>query len=661
MSKFRVVSAYAPAGDQPKAIAQLEDGLQKKYRFQTLWGVTGSGKTFTMANLISKVQRPTLVMSPNKTLAAQLCNELREFLPHNAVEYFVSYYDYYQPEAYIPSTDTYIEKSSAINDDIDRLRHSATRSLLERRDVVVVASVSCIYGLGMPEEYLASSIPVEPGQTLNRNGFLRQLVAGLYERNDVELMPGRFRVRGDVVEVFPAYEDRLIRVEFFGDEVERIAEIQPLTGEINATLKKVVIYPAKHFITPQDKKETALKAIEAELQERVEELKGQNKLLEAQRIFQRTRYDMEMIREIGYCQGIENYSRHLSGRKAGDPPATLLDYFPEDFLTIIDESHVTIPQIQGMFNGDQARKQVLVDYGFRLPSAKDNRPLRIEEFWQKTNQAVFVSATPAAFESDNSSQIVEQVIRPTGLLDPILEVRPITHQVDDLLKEIKLRVEKKERVLVLTLTKKMAEDLTQYLLEFSIHVNYLHSEVHTLDRIDILRSLRKGEFDVVVGVNLLREGLDLPEVSLVAILDADKEGYLRSESSLIQMIGRAARNANGTVLLYADRMTRSMEKALEITRNRRALQEKFNEKHGITPKTIIKSTESSILDSLTASEDEVMDKMHSKEAMSAKELPKTLKTLEKAMKAAAKALDFEEAALLRDKIREIREKTHAKK
>ncbi|MER3404817.1 MAG: excinuclease ABC subunit B, partial [Chloroflexota bacterium] len=589
MPEFQVVSDFTPRGDQPKAIQQLVEGVRKGMRMQTLLGVTGSGKTFSMAKVIEQVQKPTLVLAPNKTLAAQLWSEFREFFPNNAVEYFVSYYDYYQPEAYIPRTDTYIEKDSDINEEIERLRLSATRALFERRDVLIVASVSCIYGIGSPEDYGATVVHLEVGQNRKRDRILRHLNDILYERNDQNFGRGKYRVRGDVLEIYPAYEQLAIRVEFWGDEIERIVEIDPLTGEILARREKVDIYPARHFVTPQEKLERAIVSIQEELEEQLNFLESQGKLLEAQRLRQRTLFDLEMLREAGYCNGIENYSRHLSGRKPGEPPWTLLDYFPDDFLMFIDESHVAIPQLHGMYEGDRSRKEVLVEYGFRLPSALDNRPLNFQEFEQHINQVIFVSATPGPYEREHSEQIVEQIIRPTGLLDPAVEVRPTEGQIDDLVHEIRVRVARGERTLVTTLTKKMAEDLADYLAEIGIKVHYLHSEIETLQRVEILRDLRLGVYDVVVGINLLREGLDLPEVSLVAILDADKEGYLRSESSLIQTMGRAARHVDGRVIMYADRITDSMRRAIDETLRRRRIQQEYNEQHGITPTGIRKA------------------------------------------------------------------------
>ena len=648
-----MVSEYKPAGDQPKAISQLVDGLQKGYREQTLLGVTGSGKTFTMANIIEKVNRPTLVLAHNKTLAAQLCSEFREFFPDNAVEYFVSYYDYYQPEAYIPNTDTYIEKDSAINDEIDKLRHSATSSLSERRDVIIVASVSCIYSLGDPIDYRNMIISLRPGMKKERDQLLHKLVEIQYERNDINFIRNKFRVRGDVVEIFPAYSgENAIRVEFFGDEVERICEINTLTGEIKATLSHVAIYPASHYIVPREKLQQAVGELGEEMEARVRYFKENDMLIEAQRIEQRTRYDMEMLTEIGFCSGIENYSRVLSGRPAGSAPFTLFDYFPEDFLLLVDESHVMLPQVRGMYAGDRARKETLINYGFRLPSAFDNRPLNFDEFYAKVNQAIFVSATPAAIEREKSAQVVEQVIRPTGLIDPEIIVKPTEGQIDDLISEINLRVEKKQRVLVTTLTKKMAEDLTTYFEGFGIKVRYMHHDIDTVERMEIIRDLRLGEFDVLVGINLLREGLDLPEVSLVAILDADKEGFLRSEMSLIQTVGRAARNAEGIVIMYADRVTNSMERAIRETERRRSIQTRFNEENGIVPQTIIKKV-SEILEISSKASVESGKKRDKK--LSRAERDKLIEQLTKEMKAAAKLLEFEHAAYLRDRIQKLKD------
>ena len=648
---FQLVSPYKPTGDQPEAIAKLVEGIKRGDKEQTLLGVTGSGKTFTMANVIAQVQKPTLVLAHNKTLAAQLCSEFRDFFPHNAVEYFVSYYDYYQPEAYIASTDTYIEKDSAINDEIDKLRHSATSALAERRDVIIVASVSCIYSLGSPIDYRSMVISLRPGMTKKRDDLLAKLVEIQYERNDINFVRNKFRVRGDVVEIFPAYAgDTVIRVEFFGDEIDRISEINPLTGELKAVVNHVAIYPASHYIVPPEKMEDSIKEIERELAERVEEFKQEGKLLEAQRILQRTRYDIEMLREIGICKGIENYSRVLSGRAPGSTPFTLLDHFPKDFLLFVDESHVMLPQVRGMYGGDYARKKSLIDYGFRLPSAYDNRPLNFDEFYSHVNQAVFVSATPGDFEREHSSQIVEQVIRPTGLVDPEILVKPVEGQIDDLIGEVNERSARKERVLVTTLTKKMAEDLTTYFENVGIKVRYMHHDVDTMERMEIIRDLRLGEFDVLVGINLLREGLDIPEVSLVAILDADKEGFLRSETSLIQTIGRAARNAQGQVIMYADSVTPSMERAITETNRRRAIQMKYNEDHGIVPKTIIKEVRDVL--EITA-HDKKLDKPVKK--LTKAERLKLIEELTKEMKNAARLLEFEHAANLRDRIKKLQD------
>ena len=594
---FRLEAPYSPNGDQPTAIETLVEGVEGGQRYQTLLGATGTGKTFSIANVIQRTGRPALVLAHNKTLAAQLCNELRQFFPHNAVEYFISYYDYYQPEAYVPVSDTYIAKTASINEEIDMLRHSATRSLFERRDVIVVASISCIYGLGIPSEYLKAAVPFSVGETLNLRGSLRELVNNQYSRNDTEIARGRFRVKGDVLEIGPAYEDRLVRIELFGDEVEAIRYVDPTTGEILQSLETINIYPAKHFVTPKDRLESAVGAIRQELRDRLDWLNGNGKLLEAQRLEQRTVYDIEMLQQVGYCNGVENYARHLAGREAGTPPECLIDYFPDDWLLVVDESHVTCSQLQAMYNGDRSRKQVLIDHGFRLPSAADNRPLKGTEFWDKAKQTIFVSATPGDWEMEVSDgQVAEQVIRPTGVLDPIVEVRPTGGQVDDLLGEIRVRAERNERVLVTTLTKRMAEDLSDYLAENQVKVRYMHSEIHSIERIEIIQDLRNGEYDVLVGVNLLREGLDLPEVSLVAILDADKEGFLRAERSLIQTIGRAARHVSGVALLYADNMTDSMAKAITETERRRAIQMAYNEKHGITPQAAgKKSTHNPIL------------------------------------------------------------------
>ncbi len=661
MTDFRLQAPFSPTGDQPNAIAQLTDSIQSGNRYQTLLGATGTGKTFSVAAVIEKVGRPTLVLAHNKTLAAQLCNELREFFPQNAVEYFVSYYDYYQPEAYIPVTDTYIEKTAAINDEIDMLRHSATRSLFERRDVIVVASISCIYGLGMPAEYLKAAIHLEIGMEVNQRQILRALTNVQYSRNDVEMGRGKFRVRGDVLEIGPAYEDRIIRVEFFGDEIDAIRYIDPVTGEIISSIPAVNIYPARHFVTPEERLEVACQEIAAELKEQKASLESAGKLLEAQRIDQRTRYDLEMLREVGYSNGVENYSRHLAGRQAGEPPECLIDYFPKDWLLVIDESHVSVPQIRGMYNGDQARKKVLIDHGFRLPSAADNRPLKAEEFWQKVNQCIFVSATPGNWELEISEgHIVEQVIRPTGVTDPEISVRPTEGQIDDLLGEIKDRVDLHERVLITTLTKRMAEDLTEYLQDHTIRVRYLHSEINSIQRIEILQDLREGKFDVLVGVNLLREGLDLPEVSLVAIMDADKEGFLRTERSLIQTIGRAARHIRGQAILYADNMTGSMIRAIDETDRRRGIQMAHNRMHGITPQPIVKKSSNAILSfldvsrRLTASDLKIVDE-HIDE-LPLDEIPALIILLETQMKAAAKKLEFEEAGKLRDRIKHLRDK-----
>ena len=651
--KFQLVSNYRPTGDQPQAIQQLVEGLNTGMKEQTLLGVTGSGKTFTMANVIAQVNRPTLVLAHNKTLAAQLCSEFREFFPNNAVEYFVSYYDYYQPEAYIPQTDTYIEKDSAINDEIDKLRHSATSALSERRDVIIVASVSCIYSLGDPIDYRTMVISLRPGQERDRDELLKKLVELQYERNDVNFIRNKFRVRGDVVEIFPANAtDRAVRVEFFGDEIDRLTEFNPLTGDAISELKHIAIYPASHYIVPKEKMDKALRDIEREMEQRVDYFKSEGKLIEAQRIEQRTRYDMEMLQEIGFCKGIENYSRVLSGREPGSAPFTLLDYFPDDFLLFVDESHVTLPQVRGMFAGDRARKEMLVNYGFRLPSAFDNRPLNFDEFYSHINQAVFVSATPGDLELEKSAQVVEQVIRPTGLLDPKITVKPTDGQIDDLISEINLRVEKGERVLVTTLTKKMAEDLTGYLEGYGIRVRYMHHDIDTVERMEIIRDLRLGEFDVLVGINLLREGLDIPEVSLVAILDADKEGFLRSGRSLIQTIGRAARNAQGQVIMYADEVTPSMEQAITETERRRAIQEKYNEENGITPQTIRKDV-AEILEISTHKE----DGKKKKQRYTVAERRELIAKYTKEMKAAAKLLEFEHAAYLRDKIKELEAST----
>ncbi|MEA4954203.1 MAG: excinuclease ABC subunit UvrB [Pseudoflavonifractor sp.] len=655
MPEFKVVSPFEPSGDQPQAIEALAAGVENGLDEQTLLGVTGSGTTFTMAKVIEKVQRPTLVLAHNKTLAAQLCAEFKEFFPNNAVEYFVSYYDYYQPEAYIPHTDTFIEKDSAINDEIDRLRLSATASLIERKDVIVVSSVSCIYGLGEPDDYAHMMITLRVGQTLKREEFMRRLIEDRYERNDIAFERNMFRVRGDTIEVFPAYwKDTAIRVEFFGDEIDRLSEINVVTGVPIRRLEHIPIYPASHYITPREKMAGAIQEIYKELEERVAFFERNNLLVEAQRIKQRTMYDIEMLQELGHCSGIENYSRVIAGRPVGSAPMTLLDYFPENFLMFIDESHVTLPQVRAMYNGDKARKTTLVDYGFRLPCAFDNRPLKFEEFEERVNQVVYVSATPGEYEKSRSGQIVEQVIRPTGLLDPRIDVRPVEGQIDDLIGEINTRTERGERVLVTTLTKKMAEDLTAYLKNVGIKVQYMHHDIDTMERQEIIRDLRLGTYDVLVGINLLREGLDLPEVSLVAILDADKEGFLRSETSLIQTIGRAARNADGLVIMYADRMTPSMMAAIGETERRRAKQDEFNQAHGITPRTIIKSVRDVV--NLSEGEEEADRALREKHRMTRKELDAAIEKLEKEMKEASKRLEFEYAAVLRDRIIELRGK-----
>ncbi len=649
MGIFKLHSPFKPTGDQPEAVAQLVDGLKKGYREQALMGVTGSGKTFTMANVIAAFDRPVLVLAHNKTLAAQLCSEFKEFFPENAVEYFVSYYDYYQPEAYIPSTDTYIEKDSAINDEIDKLRHAATASLSERRDVIIVASVSCIYSLGNPIDYRNMIISVRPGLKMSRDDFIRRLVDIQYERNDLGFERNRFRVRGDTVEILPAYDsETALRVEFFGDEIDRVSEVNPLTGERRCDLKHTAIYPASHYIIPHDILMEKLGELRTEMDERVRFFKENGKLIEAQRIAERTMYDMEMLAEIGICKGIENYSRVLSGREPGSIPFTLLDYFPDDWLLFVDESHVMLPQVHGMYGGDYARKKNLVDYGFRLPSAFDNRPLRFEEFYDKINQVIYTSATPGEFERKNSAQVVEQVIRPTGLLDPVISVRPTEGQIDDLLGEINRRAEAGERVLVTTLTKRMAEDLTDYLEERGVKVRYMHYDIDTVERMEIVRDLRLGEFTTLVGINLLREGLDIPEVSLVAILDADKEGFLRSETSLIQTIGRAARNDHGTVIMYADRVTPSMERAITETERRRAMQQAYNEKHGITPRSIVKDVRD-VLE--ISSKEEIRNKEGKK--LSRKEREELIVRLKKEMKHAAQLLEFEYAAELRDRIAKL--------
>jgi len=651
MANFKLVSAFKPQGDQPQAIEKIVGHLEKlPGRFQTLLGVTGSGKTFTMANVIERIQRPTLVISHNKTLAAQLYSEFKEFFPHNAVEYFVSYYDYYQPEAYVPHTDTYIEKDASINDNIDRLRLSATSALMSRRDVIIVASVSCIYGLGSPSDYQGLLLFLEKGQKVKRGDLLARLVNIHYSRNDIDFKRGCFRVRGEIIEIFPAYKETAFRVDFFGDEIQRISEVDPLNGEVLEDVDKVAIYPAKHFVTTEDKIEKAIASIWAELNERVKELKGQNKLLEAQRLGSRTSYDIEMLREMGFCNGIENYSRLLSGRPPGSRPYCLLDYFPEDFFTIIDESHVTLPQLRGMYNGDRARKQTLVDYGFRLPSALDNRPLNFDEFMEIVHEVTFVSATPSDYELEKSSQVVEQLIRPTGLIDPEIILKSTDGQIDDIAENIRARARKGQRVLITTLTKRMAEDLAAYLRDLKLRVRYLHSEIGAIERSEILRDLRKREFDCLVGINLLREGLDLPEVSLVAILDADKEGFLRSQTSLIQVAGRAARNVDGQVIMYADTITRSMKKAIEETNRRRKKQQEFNKTHNITPKTIEKAIRDGI-EVVRKAKDVVVDAAGQSEDQY--ETDTLIAELQSEMKLCARNLQFERAAELRDKIREI--------
>ena len=650
MDQFKLVSDYQPTGDQPAAIKQLVDSINAGNREQTLLGVTGSGKTFTMANIIAQVNRPTLILAHNKTLAAQLCSEFKEFFPENAVEYFVSYYDYYQPEAYIPQSDTYIEKDSAINDEIDKLRHSATLALSERRDVIIVASVSCIYSLGDPIDYRNMVISLRPGMEKSRDDLIRKLIELQYERNDINFVRDKFRVRGDIVEIFPAASsDRVIRVEFFGDEIDRITEINPLTGELIANLRHAAIYPASHYIVDGDKMTRAIAELERELEERLKYFRENGKLLEAQRIEQRTHYDIEMLQEIGMCPGVENYSRVLSGRAPGSAPFTLLDYFPKDFLLFVDESHVTLPQVRGMYGGDHARKKSLIDYGFRLPSAYDNRPLNFDEFYERLNQAVFVSATPGDLELEKSAVVAEQIIRPTGLLDPEISVRPTEGQLDDLISEINMRTEKGQRVLVTTLTKKMAEDLTEYLESMDIKVRYMHHDIDTVKRMEIVRDLRLGKFDVLVGINLLREGLDIPEVSLVAILDADKEGFLRSERSLIQTVGRAARNADGTVIMYADSVTESMKNTIVETNRRRGIQQKYNEEHGITPQTIIKKVNDII--EISTHTDEEMELVG---RLSREQRHEMIKQLTKEMQAASKLLEFEHAAFLRDQIKKLK-------
>ena len=653
MPKFEVVSEYQPSGDQPQAIAKLAEGIENGLKEQVLLGVTGSGKTFTMAKVIEAVQRPTLVLAHNKTLAAQLCAEFKEFFPNNAVEYFVSYYDYYQPEAYIPHTDTYIAKDASTNDEIDRLRLSATCALLERRDVIVVSSVSCIYGLGEPDDFANLVVSLRVGAEWDRDELLRHLIEIRYERNDIAFERNMVRVRGDTVEIYPAYyRDHAIRVEFFGDEIDRISDFNPVTGSVNRVLNHVAIYPASHYVTTKDKMDRAIQEIRRELEEQVQYFTDNNQLVEAQRLRQRTEYDMEMMAELGYCSGIENYSRIISGRPEGSAPMTLLDFFPDDFLLFVDESHVTLPQVRAMYNGDHARKDSLVKYGFRLPCAYDNRPLKFEEFEGRIGQAVFVSATPGPYERERADQVVEQVIRPTGLLDPRVEVRSVTGQIDDLMDEIRARAARDERVLVTTLTKKMAEDLTEYLKNAGIRVRYMHSDVQTIERMEIIRSLRLGEFDVLVGINLLREGLDLPEVSLVAILDADKEGFLRSETSLIQTIGRAARNADGLVIMYADEITPSMRAAIDETERRRSIQDAYNQAHGIVPKTIIKGVREILEISQTAEEDTL--RAHKKRKLTEQERAAEIARLEKEMKEASKMLEFEYAAVLRDRIIELR-------
>lgn len=656
MEKFRLISDYKPTGDQPQAIEALTEGVLRGDRYQTLLGVTGSGKTFTIANVIANVQKPTLVISHNKTLAAQLYGEFKQFFPHNAVEYFISYYDYYQPEAYVPPTDTYIEKDASINEDIDRLRLRATSSLLERRDVIIVASVSCIYGLGSPKDYRDVLIFLKKRDWIERDVFLRKLVDIHYSRNDIEFKRGTFRVKGDVVELHPAYEEKGVRIEFFGDEIEKLSIIDPVTGNIIEEVDRLTIYPAKHFITTRPRLEDAIKNIEAELENRLNELREQNKLLEAQRLEMRTRYDLEMLREIGYCPGVENYSRHLSGRKPGERPYCLIDYFPGDFLTIIDESHVTIPQIEGMYHGDRSRKETLVKFGFRLPSCLDNRPLKFEEFEALVNQMIFVSATPAEYEIEKcKGRVIEQIIRPTGLTDPKITVKPTAHQIDDLLEEIRKRVERKERVLVTTLTKRMAEDLADYLAQMDVRVRYLHSEIDAIERVDILRGLRLADFDVLVGINLLREGLDLPEVSLVAILDADKEGFLRSYRSLIQTAGRAARNVEGEVIMYADNITAAMRNAIAETERRRNLQIEYNRKHRIEPRSIVKSVDQ-VMRTTAVADSRELKKVGEKEEVysSSIEGMELIARLEREMRDAASLLEFERAAMLRDRIRSLK-------
>ena len=651
MPDFQIVSEYVPTGDQPQAIEKLVDGVQEGMREQTLLGVTGSGKTFTMANVIARLGRPALVIAHNKTLAAQLCSELKEFLPHNAVEYFVSYYDYYQPEAYLPTSDTYIEKDSSRNDEIDRLRHAATKALFERRDTVIVASVSCIYGLGSPEDYGKEVLTLRQGETHKREKVLRFLTDIFYERNDYQLSRGKFRVKGDTLDLVPVGQDTVVRVEFWGDQVDRITEVDGLTGEIIGTLNEIDIFPAKHFVTTDDKLRVAIRDIEVELEERVRELDAQGKLLEAARLRQRTMFDLEMLQEVGFCHGVENYARHLTRREPGSAPWTLLDYFPDDFVMFVDESHMTLPQVRGMYAGDMARKSTLVDYGFRLPSALDNRPLKWEEFQNRINQVVYVSATPGPYEFEHSEQVVEQLVRPTGLVDPEIEVRPTKNQIDDLMKEVSDRIKRNERVIVTTLTKRMAEDLADYMREIGIKVHYIHSDVETFERVDILRDLRLGVYDVVVGINLLREGLDLPEVSLVCILDADKEGYLRSETALIQTIGRAARHESGRVIMYADRVTDSMERAIRETYRRREAQLRFNEQHGITPRGIVKSVRDISPHLRAVAETQAEYQVGT---LDRQEILRVIKELEADMKRAARELEYEQAALIRDQITELR-------
>ena len=674
MNNYKLQAPYQPNGDQPKAIKKLVQGVNSGEEFQTLLGATGTGKTFTIANVIQQTGRPALILAHNKTLAAQLCNELRQFFPKNAVEYFISYYDYYQPEAYVPVSDTYIAKTASINEEIDMLRHSATRSLFERKDVIVVASISCIYGLGIPSEYLKAAVKFAVGESIDLRSSLRALVDNQYTRNDTEITRGRFRIKGDVLEIGPAYEDRLIRIELFGDEIEAIRFVDPLTGEILESLDQVSVYPAKHFVTPKERLDSAISAIRNELKEQLDKFAYEGKLLEAQRLEQRTKYDLEMLREVGYCNGVENYARHLAGREEGTPPECLIDYFPKDWLLVVDESHVTCPQLHAMYNGDQARKKVLIDHGFRLPSAADNRPLKCEEFWEKSRQTLFISATPGQWELDQcEGKFIEQVIRPTGVLDPVIDVRPSAGQIDDLLSEIRVRAKKNQRVLVTTLTKRMAEDLTDFLSDNKVRVRYLHSEIHSIERIEIIQDLRLGEYDVLVGVNLLREGLDLPEVSLVAILDADKEGFLRAERSLIQTIGRAARHVEGVALLYADNFTESMKRAISETDRRRTIQKKYNQINGITPKPAGKKIENSILSFLELSRKldtgglskDLINIVSNKtdDILNAKdnqclldEMPSLIDKLENKMKDAAKELNFEEAANLRDRIKKLRQK-----